>query len=206
MSEPKRGNDKMIKRFSLCLLFFMFAPLFLGFSFYFLNIFQQGHILGSSTAVLPSAKVYAALPGVSGVMAPMIRTENSTPVLIENYLRHYGSPLLPYKNKILEAAEKYGIQPQLIVAIAQQESNLGKKSPPGCFNAWGWGIHAKGTKCYRNWEEAIESVTAGIAQSYCAKGYCEDPCVMMQKYTPHSNGSWCFGINQFLSELETGDF
>jgi len=29
---------------------------------------------------------------------------------------------------------------------------------------------------------------------------------MMKKYTPKSNGSWCAGINQFLREMETGDF
>jgi len=122
------------------------------------------------------------------------------------YLKHYNSPLLPYTDTILSSGRKYNVDPRLIVAIAQQESNLGKTSPEDCYNAWGWGIHASGTTCFGSWNEAIETVTKGLAKSYCAKGLCDDPCEMMKKYTPKSNGSWCFGVNQFLGEMEHGDF
>lgn len=197
----------MTKKLILCLLFFTVSPLALLFSVYYLGTFSDKRVLGEAISLSPnSAEVFAASDENPGVIAPTIIAQDSTPVLIENYLRRYQSPLLPYVNKILEAGEKYNVQPGLIVAIAQQESNLGKNSPEACYNAWGWGIHAKGTTCFNNWEEAIEIVTRGIATNYCAKGYCDDPCLMMKKYTPKSNGSWCAGIKQFLAQLETGDF
>lgn len=197
----------MTRKLILCFLFFAISPLALLFSVYFLGSLGSGKVLGESISLSPnSGKVLASSGENVGVIAPAIIAKDSAPIIIEKYLRHYESPLLPYCDKILEASEKYGVSPQLIVAIAQQESNLGKKSPENCYNAWGWGIHAQGTKCFSGWEEAVESVTKGIAKDYCAKGYCDDPCVMMGKYTPRSNGSWCAGVNQFLAELETGDF
>ena len=196
----------MIKKFFLCLLFFVLSPLVLGSVVYLTSFPPQKKVLGEK-ASLPQSKSYlVTLPEETGALAPTIKLEDSTPVIIENYLRYYRSPLLPYTETLLKAAEKYGVKPQLMVAIAQQESNLGKKSPPECHNAWGWGIHTKGTKCYDSWPQAIESVTAGVAADYCAKGYCEDACLMMKKYAPRSEGSWCAAINQFLKEMETGFF
>jgi len=160
----------------------------------------------TSESTSQASKVYAALPEETGAVAFSIKAENSVQIIIENYLRHYKSPLLPFASQIVECSDRNGIDPRLIVAIAQQESNLGKITPPDCFNAWGWGIHARGTKCFLNWPEAIEIVVKGIAEKYCAKGFCENPCIMMTKYTPQSNGSWCFGVNQFLREMELGEF
>jgi len=201
----------MTRKLILCFLFFTVSPFALLLSIYFLSLFGDGRVLGeavslSSLAMSYSGQVLASSTENIGVIAPTVIAKDSTSILIEKYLKHYQSPLLPYKDKILEASEKYGVQPQLIVAIAQQESNLGKKTPENCYNAWGWGIHAQGTKCFASWEEAVEIVIKGIARDYCAKGYCSDPCVMMEKYTPRSNGSWCAGVKQFLAELETGDF
>lgn len=204
----------MLKKFFLCLIFFVVSPLILGLGFYLSSTSMRlltlvggqsvptgGNVLGAITKSFSSE----ALAEV-GSIESSIKTENSLPLIIENYLRHYNSPLLPYKDKILEEAAFHNVNPELILAIAQQESNLGKKTPENCFNAWGWAIHERGTKCFADWNEAIEVVTAGIAGSYCEKGLCDDPCEMMKKYTPKSNGSWCLAVKQFLGEMETGNF
>lgn len=197
----------MTKKFLLCLIFFSFSPLLIFCLFFIGDAFKNGAVLGESVSLSPKASTtYSSLPLNNKIVLPSIKGEDSTLVIIENYLERYNSPLFDFSEMIVETAEKNNLSPLLIVAIGQQESNLGKNTPPGCYNAWGWGIHAQGTKCYESWPEAIESVTSGIAKSYCAKGYCEDPCVMMQKYTPRSNGSWCAGVKQFLTEMETGDF
>ena len=165
--------------------------------------------MGKSDFVSVSPEtLYASLPETvsSNFIVPAIEAEDSIPIVIENYLKHYNSPLLSFKDDIVKIARENNVNPRLIVAIAQQESNLGKSSPEGCNNAWGWGIHARGTTCFENWKEAISVVTKGIAKNYCSKGLCNDPCEMMKKYTPKSNGSWCRGVNQFLTELETGNF
>lgn len=200
----------MTRKLLLCLIYFSLSPLVLCFSVFFLNFFGEGKVLGETISLSPRAEntgiVLSSSSENTSVISPMIIAKDSTSIMIENYLRRYKSPLLPYKDKILECCARYGISSQLLVAIAQQESNLGKTSPESCFNAWGWGIHANGTTCFNDWGEAIETVAKGIAKNYCQKGYCDDPCVMMKKYTPKSNGSWCAGVKQFLAELETGDF
>jgi hypothetical protein len=197
----------MTKKFLLCVLFFGFSPLLLGLSFYLTNLPLPGKVLGEARVSPPAPNyIFTALPEVTGAVAPTIKAADSTPVVIEKYLKRYNSPLLPYSYKIVEAGRKYNVNPRLIVAIAQQESNLGKKSPENCYNAWGWGIHERGTRCFSGWEEAIDTVTRGISNGYCSKGLCDDPCTMMKKYTPKSNGSWCAGVNQFLNEMEFGDF
>jgi hypothetical protein len=198
----------MTKKFLLCLLFFSLSPLVLGFAIFLVNFTSfEGKVLGEITKESAAVGVILAeVPQTSVALAPTLKVEDSTPVIIEAYLRYYQSPLLPYSNFIVGMAHKYKVKPQLIVAIAQQESNLGKKSPEDCYNAWGWGIHARGTTCFENWPQAIETVTAGIAKSYCSQGFCDDPCEMMKKYTPKSNGSWCAGVNQFLDEMAMGEF
>lgn len=205
----------MRKKFLLCLFFFMFTPLILSLTLFLSNfnllaaeidVVGTGKVLGSQVLVPPVSTMYLPSRGSFDSVEQSIKAERATPYIIKNYLSHYHSPLLPFVDEIIFYSDLHQINPLLLVAIAQQESNLGKKTPEGCFNAWGWGIHSKGTKCYQNWEEAIMSVAEGVAKDYCQKGYCDDPCVMMKKYTPNSNGSWCFGINQFLSEMESGKY
>lgn len=190
----------------ICGIFFCTAPV-LVFSLLFLNpSTPKDKILGATVSSSEPANVFLAQNNFGNVVSSSVLPDNSTPLIIENYLKRYRSPLLSFKDAIILYSEKYNVDPKLIVAIAQQESNLGKTSPEDCYNAWGWGIHAGGTTCFTNWDEAIETVTRGIAKSYCARGLCDDPCEMMKKYTPRSNGSWCFGINHFLEEMETGNF
>jgi len=197
----------MVKKLILCILFFLISPVTLLVPIYYFGYVGDGKVLGETVSFeTNTGKVLAPAQAENGIMAATIISQNSTPVIIEKYLAHYQSPLVLYTDQIIEASKKYTVSPQLIVAIAQQESNLGKSSPQNCNNAWGWGIHAGGTTCFNNWGEAIETVTKGIANNYCSKGLCDDPCVMMKKYTPKSNGSWCAGVNQFLAEMESGDF
>ena len=90
---------------------------------------------------------------------------------------------------------------RLLVAIAQQESNLCKKIPEGTHNCWGWGIHSKGTLGFDSYPEAIETVSQGIRRDYLNKGY-TTPEEIMKKYTPSSPGTWAFGVNKFLGQME----
>ncbi|RJR23741.1 hypothetical protein C4578_03850 [Candidatus Microgenomates bacterium] len=196
----------MTKKILLCSIFFIVSPFVLGLTLLFSSRLSSGAVLGEAVTSPQQNKIFSPYYDDSGVIAQTITSGDSVPIILEKYLKRYNSPLLPHVETILSAAYRYEVDPRLIVAIAQQESNLGKKSPEYCYNAWGWAIHERGTRCFENWDEAIEVVTRGIAQNYCAKGYCDDPCVMMKKYTPKSNGSWCAGVNQFLREMETGDF
>lgn len=197
----------MTKRIALFVFFWASCPLLLFISLFTLTSFSfygGGRVLGAIISPLPFSQLYAALPYETGSISAEIKAEDGKCLVIENYLKKYNSPLVPYAKYLCDTAKKYELDYRLLVAIAQQESNLCKTSHPEWFNCWGWGIHSQGTKTYESYEEAIESVAKGIKTNYCDKGYCDDPCVMMKKYTPQSNGSWCFGVKKFLAEMELG--
>ena len=195
------------KKILLTVCYFVFTPLFIVFTF----LYYSGTIV-PDTAVRVSQRASDNLPSevlaVEQTTLPAVlgayTLADAIPVVVSKYLDHYQSKIPP--ETIVQYANEYGVDPRLIVAIAQQESNLGKKMPEECHNAWGYGIHARGTLCFESWEEGIKTVTRGIAEKYCQKGLCDDPCVMMKKYTPSSNGSWCYGVNQFLEEMRSGNF
>lgn len=149
---------------------------------------------------------YAALPQTANNIKTTIATGDARPVVIDLYFERFSSPLAGYGELIITLSEKYNIDPYLFVAIAQQESNLGKKMPADdCHNAWGYGIHTKGRLCFNSWEEGIESVMKGLAEKYIEQGLTE-PEDIMKIYTPRSNGSWAKGVRQFMQELHTGQF
>lgn len=143
------------------------------------------------------------------VMGDMVETqivgEDARPLIIKRYLEKYKSPLAPYSNLIFELSETYGFEYYWIVAIAQQESNLCKKIPENSHNCWGYGIHKNGTLRFDSYELALRSYAEYLKRQYFDKGL-NTPELIMKKYTPSSNGSWAFGVKQFIRQLETGDF
>jgi len=131
--------------------------------------------------------------------------DDARPLIIRQYLEKYKSPLAPYSDLIFEMSETFGFEYYWIVAIAQQESNLCKKIPENSYNCWGYGIHSKGTLRFDGYEMAIRSFAEYLDREYFKKGL-NTAELMMKKYCPNSNGSWAFGVNQFISEMKMGDF
>ncbi|NOY14946.1 MAG: hypothetical protein GXP43_01900 [bacterium] len=136
-----------------------------------------------------------------------VKLKDARVLILERYLNKYNSPMkqqapqLAYK--FVEVADKYQLPFTLLPAIAQCESNLGKYTPPNCYNAWGYGIHSRGTLCFDSWEEGIERVARGLSQDYLQEGRV-NPENIMAKYTPLSNGSWARCVRFFTKELEAG--
>ncbi|MDZ7586871.1 MAG: hypothetical protein U0946_03880 [Patescibacteria group bacterium] len=140
------------------------------------------------------------LPEVLGAFTYSIKTDDAIPEIIKNYLNKYNSPLLPYSDYIVTVSRDHRLDPRLIIAIAQQESNLCKKIPDNSHNCWGWGIHSQGTLKYTNYKQAIDAVVKGLAKNYLGKGL-TTPQEIMGIYTPLSDGSWARGVQQFLDEM-----
>ncbi|PJA22434.1 hypothetical protein COX59_02910, partial [Candidatus Beckwithbacteria bacterium CG_4_10_14_0_2_um_filter_47_25] len=130
-----------------------------------------------------------------------VKTEDAVPEIIKAYLAKYNSPLLPHADYLVNAARSYRIDPRLLVAIAQQESNLCKKIPDDSFNCWGWGIHSRGTLGFASYEEAIDAVVKGLAKNYFGEGL-TTPEAIMGIYTPLSDGSWARGVQQFIDQMK----
>jgi hypothetical protein len=130
-------------------------------------------------------------------------SEDARPLLIKRYLEKYKSPLVPYSDLILRLSDTYGYEYYWIVAIAQQESNLCKKIPQNSYNCWGYGINSAGTLRFDSYELALKSYAEYLKRAYFDKGL-NTPELIMKKYCPNSNGSWAFGVRQFINEIEGG--
>lgn len=198
------------KHLSLAILFFTLTPVALGLSIFTLfNLYvEKGEENSEVLAVavdetIPSGvSVFAAIPSNSVSISTDIEVADARPELIRQYLAKYNSPLQPLATKIVEVADKYKIDFRLITAIAQQESNLCKRIPPGGYNCWGWGIHSRGTLGFQSFEEGIETVSRGLKENYIDKGL-TDPEEIMTKYTPHSpEGAWAKGVNSFMGDMQ----
>ena len=120
---------------------------------------------------------------------------------LKAFFRKYNSPLYPYAQKIVEVSDKYHFDYRLLPAIAMQESNLCLKIPENSYNCWGWGIYGNKVTRFSSYDEAIEVVAKGIKLEYLDKGLITASQIM-KKYTPPSSGSWAYGVNLFLKDLE----
>ena len=193
-------SNSFLFKFVLLGLFLVLTPVNLFLAIFTLNSFSpKGLSLGEKTS--SSLRLYTALPAEGGGFSFGVVGSDARPVIIRQYLAKYNSPLEPYANLIFQTSQKYNLDYRLLVAIAQQESNLGKKIPANSYNAWGWGIHSQGTLGFSNWEEAIETVAKGLRENYLDKGL-TTPEEIMSVYTPLSSGSWAFGVRQFMGEME----
>lgn len=156
---------------------------------------------------------YVAVPEVITELTTAVKAKDARPVVMENYLTKYKSPMVGYGEFIVAKAEELGRQFEvdptylsyLTIAIAQNESNLGKKMPPNCHNAWGYGIHSAGTLCFASWEEGITNFMGGVAEDFISQRGLETPEEIMTRYTPHSpNGVWARSVKSFLEDLYQG--
>ncbi len=129
---------------------------------------------------------------------------DSRPALVKNYLKKYGSVLEPYSDEIVAVSDEYDLDYRLLVAIAQQESNLCKKIPENSFNCWGFGIYGDKVTRFDNYSQAFEIIAKTLKKNYIDQGL-DTPEKIMAKYTPPSlelGGPWARGVSQFLSEME----
>ena len=192
--------NSFIFKFALLGLFLILAPLNLFLAIFTFSFFPPNDLPLDKRA-LPSLQLYTALPAEGGGFSFGVVGADARPVIIRQYLAKYNSPLESYADLIFQTSQKYNLDYRLLVAIAQQESNLGKKIPANSYNAWGWGVHSQGTLGFSDWEEAIETVAKGLRENYLDKGL-TTPEEIMSVYTPLSSGSWAFGVRQFMGEME----
>lgn len=127
---------------------------------------------------------------------------------VRRYLEKYKSPMRGTSQALVEAADIYDIDPFLIVAIAQCETNLGKKSPEDCFNPFGLGIYGKKKTCFENWEESYQTMAKTLRKKYFDLGL-TTPEEIMEKYCPvsieKSDGHWAKCVNRFKKDVEKID-
>lgn len=200
-------NLSFWKNLILTIVFFTITPVTLGISLFSLFSLKSNPVpvVQNSADFLRSpesgVRVYASLPAQIPTVGDAIGSADAREEIVKQYLESYNSPLVPYAGLIVQTSDKYSLDFRLITAIAQQESNLCKIIPPGSYNCWGWGITGESTYGFKSFEQGIEEVSKGLREEYLNKGYITVSDIM-SKYTPHSNGSWANGVNEFMSEMQ----
>ncbi len=163
--------------------------------------YQKNPLAPSFFLFLPPRTVsFAALPTNQNIFAPSIDQGDARVEVVRQFFARYHSPLEPFANTVVKAADAHDLDFRLIPAIAMQESNLCAKAPKGSNNCWGFGIYGGKVKQFTSLAEGIEVVTKALAKEYKGKGL-TTPTEIMAVYTPSSNGSWAQSVNHFMDQL-----
>ncbi len=157
---------------------------------------QKLNILSASS----HATAYAALPSAENSLTGIIDQKDARVEIVKGFFNQYDSPLEPFAQNVVAAADKYNVDFRLIPAIAMQESNLCKKIPKNSNNCWGFGIYGKTVTRFDNYNEAISTVTKTLASQYIGKGL-KTPEEIQTKYTPSNKGEWSASVSHFMEKL-----
>lgn len=197
----------MLRRITLVLAWCLVTSSTLVYS---LSYYQKATVNSRAISLLPQELavpltppklLYAALPSPLEGIQINIGTADARPEIIRQYLKKYDSPLYPYADLIVQMADQYGFDYRWLVAIAQQESNLCRHIPEGSYNCWGWGIYGDKVTRFASYDDAIRKISPQFKKIFIAS-HTTKPDQVMKTYTPPSDGSWAFGVNQFMQELE----
>ncbi|MDE1851017.1 MAG: hypothetical protein KGH54_04485 [Candidatus Micrarchaeota archaeon] len=190
-----------MRKLVLLISFFVAAPLSLICILAFLLLFPKGGYLTHHTVASDSTVAYAALPTNQNVIDATVSQEDGRVERLKQFFASYHSPLEPYAEKIVSEADTYDLDFRLLPAIAMQESGLCRRMPKDSYNCWGFGIYGGKVTRFDNFPEAIHTVTKTLATKYKQNGL-NTPEEIMSRYTPSSNGSWAFGVNTFMAQLQ----
>jgi len=204
-------DESTSKGLLLILTFFALTPIALATSLYTLFSIsapssRPAQVLAAKSDILKNpefgVQIYASLPSNIPSINTTTHMADARVEIIRQYLSYYNSPLTQHANDLIVAADKYDLDFRLLVAIAQQESNLCKKIPPNSHNCWGWGIHSAGTLKFADYKTAINAVASGLKNEYIDKGYTTVDEIM-DKWVPHSpERAWASGVKKFMEDME----
>jgi hypothetical protein len=159
--------------------------------------------------ILINPVTVAASNGADAQITTSINAEkiNRHRILTE-FFKKYKSPLIEHVDTFVAVADKYNMDYRLLPAISCTESTCGKFLIPGSYNPFGWGIYGKNAIHFKDYDEAIETVAAGIHKGYISKGL-HTVEQIERIYTPPSKGSWRKATKFFMNQMDTiayGDF
>jgi len=191
-----------MRKFIFGTTFLLLAPFGLVFLLIAVLFVYQYHSTTPALAASGYTTVaYAALPTSQNFLSANITQNDGRVEHIRQFLAQYHSPLEPYAADIVSAADEYNLDYRLIVSIAMQESGLCKTIPVNSYNCWGFGVYGGTATHFDNYKDGIYIVTKTLATKYKNNGLVT-PQQIMRVYTPSSNGSWAFGVQQFMDELQ----
>ncbi len=117
-------------------------------------------------------------------------------VALRNVLEKYDSPLAPYAESYIKNADKYGIEWELLPAIAGLESSFGKHQLPSSYNSYGWG---GGRLYFDSVDDGIETVLSALKNKYMARG-----ATTVETIAPiySESATWAPRVRHFMNEID----
>jgi len=120
---------------------------------------------------------------------------------IYNYLNHYNSPMKNYYSTFVVQADKYGVNPKLLVALAVVESSAGKNNcgKNNAFSIMQW--DKKGKRSCRNFQSYDHAIayTAWLMGEY-KKGGKVTVEQIGARYNPNSK-KWIVDIKSVMGKI-----
>lgn len=194
--------DSSMRKILFLLTCIAITPLVFLFALIFsLLSYHHQYLLTMATFNKERNVAYAALPTSQNIFSANIGEDDGRVEHVRQFLAKYGSPLEPYAQNIVDAADAYGLDFRLLPAIAMQESNLCHKIPYESHNCWGFGIYGGKITRFNDYKEAIETVSRTLATKYKTRGLVT-PEQIVTMWTPSNTGSWAFSVNHFMKELQ----
>ncbi|MBF8249655.1 MAG: hypothetical protein HW400_256 [Candidatus Levybacteria bacterium] len=190
-----------MRKIILPISFFTFTPILLFVSIFYLLFLAYASHDGKVNQASGRGVAFAALPSTENVLGDSIIFKDARIEMVKQFFAKYKSPLEPFASKVVEDADKYGLDYRLLPAIAMQESNLCKKIITDSYNCWGFGIYGKKVTRFESYSEAIDTVSKTLANNYIAGGL-TTPEEIMSKYTPSNNGAWASSVSYFMNLLQ----
>lgn len=115
---------------------------------------------------------------------------------LRNVLEKYDSPLAPFAKSYVDTADKYGMEWELLPAIAGLESSFGKHQLAGSYNSYGWG---GGRLYFDSVDDGIETVLSALKNKYMARG-----ATTVETIAPiySESATWAPRVRRFMSEID----
>jgi hypothetical protein len=117
---------------------------------------------------------------------------------LRQFLKSQGSPMTNSADKLVNIADKYGLDWKLLPAIAGVESTWGSFVPAGSYNAYGW---HNGNFYFSSWSSASDNVASGILAKWGSVGQ-----ITPWKIGPYyaENPDWASRVDYYMRAI--GDF
>ncbi|MFZ5366349.1 MAG: hypothetical protein ACOZBZ_03565 [Patescibacteria group bacterium] len=135
--------------------------------------------------------------GASAVLKNSSINQDNRGEILRNFLGKYNSPLAPYAQEFVAAADSYGVDWKLVPAITGVESTFGKQIPFGSYNAYGWN---NGDFRFSSWEDSIWYVTSQLRTRYLDRG-AVSVSQIGRIYAPPSP-FWPGKVSSFMAKIE----
>lgn len=196
-----------MRKVLLLIIFFTFAPCVLlaaivNLSYYSFQKHSSNSFISLNTQAHASALPisYAALPTSDSQMVGSIAIQDGRILKLQTFFHIYGSILENYASTIVEAADANGLDYRLLPAIAMQESIGCKREIVTTHNCWGWGITSKQTTHFDSYEQAIDTVSRGLAKNYINKGRTTTAQIGFV-YNPANTSDWVGKVDYFINQI-----